>query len=260
MKIKNWKLYLESNDTDIDHVRDAFTNLSDEYEIIIIDKGYNLYTIHINTGFDLTINQSGKDFDLNMKEFNSYKEKLKKLERLNFLIEEAVSRFEGSKWRVLFGNSDGFDWGMLEDDLVAITDVYERTGKEFCPSEKYFVSISLNIKTEKYLDSDICIEKDNNLIVNGYELKKKMSDLGYTLDGEISLSRFYQNSIKISVKENLYNNQNPTPESKKLIRYLREIFGKFTFSGSGDGVFCRYDNNGGFVIISIHVKYKIILE
>ncbi len=273
MNIKNWKLYLESqiNSDDFEDVKDAFTNLSDEYEVIITDKGRGFYNIYLNVGFDLNIlDHSGvasSDFEFeDMKSFITYKDKIKKLNNLNLLIEEALSRFEKIKSKITFGIVSGFDWDILDsDDLNQITE-------DFCSESDQFVWISINIGEKKVVTGEMfSVDKDRNVFFNTDELKKLISKNGLTLDGEIHTSSDLKdgsfllpnNSISFKIKESPYDVDKRyltdilKPDAKSLIDDLHKLSDEYS-SRLKSSSWCKNEEEGGRFVIQLRPGYKSV--
>ena len=241
MKIKNWVLYLESSVKDSEEmssVRDAFTNLSDEYEIIIKDKGDGVYYIFIETGFDLSL--TSKLF-LNKEDMSLYRDRLDKLKELNLLIDEAVSRFDIIKWRVSFGGE------MSRNNPVFYDSEYYRMMEEGTLPQLALVSIDIREKT--LVNGELCHLDGNTLIVNLEQMEKLIIKNGYKLQGEIF--KYDETEIRFRVTDNEWYNKEDAKRSNSLLTALknglRPVVDTIPFTGD-------------YFRLEIKPKYKIIFE
>jgi hypothetical protein len=253
MKIKNWKLYLESNDSsNIDHVKDAFINLSDEYDVLVVDKRHGVYRVYINTGFILSV---GSCLFKDKQSLKLHGENLRKLEKLNTLIEEAVSRFERVKFKVLYGTEEEFDWSEVGDE-----DTLEMSNL-FSPfSASSFVMIDLNIRDKKTVD-EICFLEGDTLIVNSDRIEKVINKCEFTLIDEIESSDW---EISFRVNSKTFDGfVDKISILKKqidlLLTSLKKDFGNLRGTERGRGI-STYIRSDGSVSFSIQFDVNFILD
>lgn len=239
MGIKNWTLFLESNSDDLDNIRDAFVNLEDEYTTLIFDNGSGNYDIFINTGFDINLKF---DYD----EMSKFENRLEEINRLNYLIKEAVSRLENIKYKVIFGNSSKFSWNEVRSEILS-----NRSFRNI--KSLIWVKIKQKIFSEELFDLEEDFSGFDSLTIDANQLKTLIHKFGFSfIDGSISIDD-NRCEIDFIVKEPIegeFKNM-----SINLINYLEK---KIKDMGLRPNVVCDEDHQGN-TLFTIQIKDFVII-
>ncbi len=214
--IKNWTLFLESNG-DVDNIKDAFVNLEDEYYFSIYDNDRGSYDIYLSVGFDLKL-------ECEYNDVSKFGEKLEKINRLNYLIKEAISKLENVKYKVVFSTSEKFEWSKLRSEI--------KNDREFYNHRESLVWIRLKEKTlhdKLWHDPDKLSDPVRRIIINSDELEKIINKFGFNLVGTIHMSesRYDNNTIKFFTKERVTNWDTTGEFRSESLEVISDLKSKF---------------------------------